>query len=625
MVEHIVRRLSERGTDRASATGALETIRDAALEVERPIFFSLLIIISAYIPLFTLERVERRLFTPMAFTVCYALIGSLLLTLTLIPALATYLFRHGAKHWENPVLAWFFDRYEELIQWTIRRAKLVVLSGLVIVAGALLIAPLVGTEFLPQLDEGVIWIRANLAPGISLAKSAETADAMRSIIKQSSEVKMVMAQSGRNDSGTDPFGPNRNELLIEMHPYDTWQPGKRKADLVEELSQKLRSEIPGSTFNFTQPIIDTSTEIATGSSADLAVIITGQNLGELRRLATQTLGIVRQIRGAADTSIEQEADQPQLRIPIRRQEAARYGIKMSDIEDIIELAIGGRAIGTVFEGERRFDIAARYVPEARSDATAIGNLLVPAADGGRIPLFELAEIQVRNGATIITRRENKRSMTVRTNIRGRDQSGFVEEAQARFANVVNLPPGYQVVWGGQFENLERARKRLQVIIPITIIIIFGLLFTAFGRVRDASLVLLNVPFSLVGGIIALYLRGINFSVSAAVGFVTLFGVAVMSGLLYISEITRRRVELHVSLEEAVVQGARAQVRPAILLIVVALLGMMPAATATGIGSDVQRPLATVIVGGLLSTLLLTLLILPSLYYVAARRETKVSR
>ena len=619
MVEHIVHRLSEREMNQSSPRGPFETIRDAALEIERPIFFSLLIIICAYIPLFTLERVERRLFTPMAFTVCYALIGSLLLTLTLIPALATYLFRHGAKHWENPLLAWVFNRYEEVIRWTIPRAKWVVLSGLAIVAAALSIAPLVGTEFLPQLDEGVIWIRANLAPGISLAKSAETAEAMRSIIRQSSEVKMVMSQSGRNDSGTDPFGPNRNELLIEMHPYNTWPPGKRKADLVEELSRKLRSEIPGSTFNFTQPIIDTSTEIATGSSADLAVIISGQDLGELRRQATRTLDILRQIRGASDVSIEQEADQPQLRIRIKRQEAARYGIKMSDIEDIIELAIGGRAIGTVFEGERRFDITARYIPEARSDATAIGNLLVPAASGSRIPLSQLAEIEVRNGATIIARRENKRAITVRTNIRGRDQAGFVDEAQNRFASEVKLPDGYQVVWGGQFENLERARKRLQAIIPITVAIIFGLLFTAFGSVRDASLVLLNVPFSLVGGIIALYLRGISFSVSAAVGFVTLFGVAVMSGLLYISEIARRRVELGVSLEQAVVEGARAQVRPAILLILVALLGMIPAATATGIGSDVQRPLATVIVGGLLSTLLLTLLVLPSLYYVAGRR------
>jgi cobalt-zinc-cadmium resistance protein CzcA len=619
MVERIIKRLDERRLGGRTQASVFETIRDAAREMERPIFFALLIIVCAYIPLFTLERVERRLFTPMAYTVCFALVGSLLLTMTMVPALSTYFFSRGARHWENPLLVWVFNSYARLVDWTIRRAKLVVATGITVVLATALVSTLVGTEFLPQLDEGVIWIRANLAPGISLAKSAETAAAMRSLIMKSPEVKMVMSQSGRNDSGTDPFGPNRNELLIEMYPYDTWPSGKRKADLVEELSSRLRSEIPGSAFNFTQPIIDTSTEIATGSSADLAVIITGPDLTKLRELATQTLETIRKIRGAADTSIEQEANQPQFRILIKRQDAARYGIKMSDIEDMIELAIGGRAIGTVFEGERRFNIAGRLVSEARSDATAIGNILVPAPEGGRIPLSQLAEIEVRNGATIIARRENKRSITVRTNIRGRDQGGFVNEAQTRFAREMKLPDGYQVVWGGQFENLERARKRLSVILPITILIIFGLLFTAFGSVRDAGIALLNVPFSFVGGVIGLYLRGINFSVSAAVGFVTLFGVAVMGGLLYIAEIKRRRREPGVTLEQAVVEGAKAQVRPLLLLIFVALLGMIPAATATGIGSDVQRPLATVIVCGLLSTLVLTLLVLPSLYYVATSK------
>jgi cobalt-zinc-cadmium resistance protein CzcA len=615
MVEHLVRRLDEDAA--VNRRTVFETVREAALEVERPIFYSIVIIVAAYIPLFTLERVERRLFTPMAFTVCFALAGSLLLTLTLVPALSTYLFRRGAKHWENPLLGWIFAGYGRLIAWTIGRARLMVVSGVAVVAAAVLLARLVGTEFLPQLDEGVIWIRANLAPGISLVKSAETADIMRSLILESPEVKMVMSQTGRNDSGTDPFGPNRNEILIELHPYNTWAPGKTKADLVEELSRKLRAEVPGSTFNFTQPIIDTSTEIATGSSADLAVIIIGPDLGKLRQLATEALAVVRTIRGAADTSIEQEADQPQLRVRIKRLEAARYGINMSDIEDVVGLAIGGRPIGTIYEGERRFDITARFIPEFRSDATAIGNIRVPAPDGSRVPLSQLAEIEVRNGATIIARRENKRSMTVRTNIRGRDQGGFVKEAQARLAEAIELPEGYQVVWGGQFENLERARKRLNVIIPVTVLIIFGLLFTAFGSVRDAGVALLNVPFSLVGGVVALYLRGINFSVSAAVGFVTLFGVAVMSGLLYIAEIKRRRAEPGVSLEQAIVEGAKSQVRPRFLLIVAALLGMIPAATATGIGSDIQRPLATVIVGGLLSTLVLTLLLLPSLYYLAA--------
>src|SRR5215468_10938533 len=619
MVEHIVHRLEER--EREGRLGdATRAVQAAALEVAQPIFFSMVIIISAYIPLFTMQRVERRLFGPMAFTVASALLGSLALSLTLIPALATWLFRRGAKIWENPVIHWVGDFYERLLGHGMRRAKMVVLVSVGLVTGSLLLASRLGTEFLPQLDEGVIWIRANLPPGVSLYKSAEIANRMRAIIKQSPEVESVMSQSGRNDSGTDPFGPNRNELLINLRPYDTWLRGRVKRDLVEELDQKLRAQIPGATFNFTQPIIDTSTEMATGSSADLAVIISGDDLKQLRGLANQTLGLLRKIRGAADTSIEQEDEQAQLRISINRDEVARYAINVSDVQDIIEMAIGGRAVSAVYEGEKRFDVAARYIPEARVDATAIGRILISTKDGGRVPLQQLAEITVSNGASIIARRENQRQITVRANIRGRDQGGFVDDAQRRFGAEIKLPAGYQVSWGGMFENLERARRRLAFILPVTLALIFALLFSAFGSTSDALLVMVNVPFSLVGGVIALYLRGINLSVSAAVGFISLSGIAVMSGLLYISEINRRRSELGDPLEEAVVLGARSQMRPRLILITVAMLGMIPAAIATGIGSDVQRPLATVVVGGLLSTLFLTLLALPSLYYLVASRR-----
>jgi len=621
MVEHTVRRLTElQVVAERESEHTLVTIREAAMEVARPVFFSLLIIISAYIPLFTMQRVERRLFGPMALTVASALFGSLILALTLIPALATWLFRRGVKIWENPVIQWVGDFYERLLSHGMRRAKTVVLVSVGLVTGSLLLAYRMGTEFLPQLDEGVIWMRANLPPGISLYKSAEIADRMRAIIKQSPEVESVMSQTGRNDSGTDPFGPNRNELLINLRPYNTWPRWRVKRDLVEELDQKLRAQILGATFNFTQPIIDTSTEMATGSSADLAVIISGYDLKQLRGLANQTLSLLRNIRGAADTSIEQEDEQSQLRISINRDEVARYAINVSDVQGIIEMAIGGCAVNTVYEGEKRFDVAARYAPEARADATAIGRILVPTKDGGRVPLQQLAEITVSNGASIIARRENQRQITIRTNIRGRDQGGFVDEAQRRFGAEIKLPAGYQVSWGGMFENLERARRRLAFILPVTLALIFALLFSAFGSASDALLVLVNVPFSLVGGVIALYLRGINLSVSAAVGFISLSGIAVMSGLLYISEINRRRSALGEPLEEAVVLGARSQMRPRLILITVAMLGMIPAAIATGIGSDVQRPLATVVVGGLLSTLFLTLLALPSLYYLVASRR-----
>jgi cobalt-zinc-cadmium resistance protein CzcA len=619
MVEHIVHRLEER--EREGALGdAPQVVQAAALEMAPPIFFSLAIIVAAYIPLFTMQRVERRLFGPMAFTVASALLGSLILSLTLIPALATWLFRRGAKSWENPLLRRLAGRYEQLLRGALRRATLTVSIALVLVVASFLLARALGTEFLPQLDEGVIWIRANLPPGVSLQKSCEVARQMRAIIKQSPEVRTVMSQSGRNDSGTDPFGPNRNELLIGLHPYDRWPPGRIKRDLVEDLGRRLRAAIPGATLNFTQPIIDTSTEMATGSSADLAVIISGSDLKKLRELATRTLAMLGRTPGAADTSIEQEDEQAQLRIRIKRDEVARYAINVSDVQDVIELAIGGRAVCGVFEGERKFDLSVRYAPEARADADAIGRILIPTPDGGRVPLAQLAEITVANGATIIARRENQRQITIRANIRGRDQGGFAEEAQKSFEREVKLPEGYRVAWGGMFENLERARRRLYLILPVTIALIFGLLFSAFGKASHAGLVMMSVPFSLVGGVIALWVRGVNLSVSAAVGFISLFGVAVMSGVLVVAEINRQREAARLGVREAVIKGALKQMRPVLMMIVVAMLGMIPAARATGIGSDVQRPLATVVVGGLLSTLFLTLLALPSLYYLINRRR-----
>jgi cobalt-zinc-cadmium resistance protein CzcA len=621
MVEHIVHHLQEREHIKRPPT-VFETIMGAALEVESPIFFSLLIIISAYIPLFTLERVERRLFTPMAYTVCYALVGSLFLALTLIPVLATYLFRNGAKSWDNPVLRWLYNRYEQVLKFTVRRAAITVAAGAAVVLGAFVLAGSLGSEFLPQLDEGTIWVRANFPAGISLEKSADEAKRIRRILEQFPEVALVSSQSGRNDAGTDPYGPNRNEFFVALKPYDTWPSGMRKTNLVDQISTRLRSQIPGANFSLTQPIIDNVTEAVTGSPADLAVIISGGDLRRLRTLADQTLGVLRQIPGAADTFLEQESEQSQLRILIDRQAVARYGINVRDVQDVVEMAIGGKPVSTVFEGEKRFDVTVRYEEQARADQDAIGNILVPTHEGGRVPLSQLAQIQVVSGSSIIARRENIRQISVRTNIRGRDQGSFVKEAQEKFGRAVRLPAGYSVDWGGQFENLERARKRLTVILPITIAIIFALLFFTFGSAGNAGLVLVNVPFSLVGGIVFLYLRGINLSVSAAVGFISLFGVAVMSGVLYISEINRRRAEPGTTLEDAVIQGAKAQLRPSLMLILVAMLGMVPAARATGIGSDIQRPLATVLVGGLLSTLLLTLLVLPSLYYLTARKENR---
>jgi cobalt-zinc-cadmium resistance protein CzcA len=618
MVERVMHEIARRRGAAGATEHLVGTVRAAALDVQRPILFSLLIIIAAYIPLLTLERVERRLFTPMAMTVCFALLGSLLLSLTLVPAVATYLFRGPRPAPRHRGLEWLTERYARLVERAVHHARITVALAVVVVAGAVWLGAGLGSEFLPQLDEGVIWIRANLPPGISVEKSAEVASTMRRLIRQSPEVTMVMSQTGRNEAGTDPFGPNRNEFLLDLKSYEAWPPGKTKAALVDELSHRLQSSIPGASFNFTQPIIDTSTEIATGSSADLAVIVSGPDLRQLRALATQALAVLRPIRGAADTSIEQEAEQAQLRIAVNRYQVARYGINVSDVQDVIDLALGGSPITAVFEGDRRFDVVARFAPEARADASSIARILIPTRESGRVPLAQLADIAVADGATIIARRENERQITIRTNIRGRDQGSFVREAQALFADGVRLPPGYRVSWGGQFENFDRARQRLAIIIPITIGVIFLLLFVTFGSASDACLVLLNVPFSLAGGLVALYVRDINLSVSAAVGFISLFGVAVMSGVLYISDVNRRRLDLETTLADAVVEAARTQFRPILMLILVAMLGMIPAALAHGIGSDIQRPLATVVVGGLMSTLLLTLVALPAVYRLAAK-------
>jgi heavy metal efflux system protein len=621
MVEHIVQSLP---AGRRADESIVDAIRIAALEIERPIFFSLLILISAYLPLFTLERVERRLFTPMAFTVCAALLGSLLFTMTIIPVFATYVFRTNTKNWHNPLLGWTYSKYRDVLTKLMAHPGKVVFAAGLVVAGAFALSTQLGSEFLPQLDEGVLWIRANLPPGISLEKSAEIATEMRSLIRNSPEVRDVGSQTGRNDSGTDPFGPNRNELLITLKPYPEWH-GKTKGQFVSELSDRLTREVPGAALNFTQPIIDSVTESVTGSSADLAVILRGEDLGELRHLASQTLNVIRTVPGSAESAIEQESDQAQVQIVIDRKRAARYGINVDDVQQMVELAMGGRPISTLFEGERRFDITARYIADARADVTDLRNIIIHTADGGRVPLSQIASICVLNGASIIARRENQRQVTVRTNIHGRDQGGFVADAQRRFASQIHLPSGYSVEWGGQFENLNRARQRLTIVLPMTIALIFALLFLAFGSPRYAGLVLMNVPFALVGGIIFLWLRSIHLSVSAAVGFISLFGVAVMSGVLIVAEINRKRERQELELREAIIEGAVAQARPVLMMIVVALLGMVPAASAVGIGSDVQRPLATVVVGGLLSTLLLTLTAVPCLYFLIDKRRDQIGR
>jgi cobalt-zinc-cadmium resistance protein CzcA len=623
MTEAIMTKLSHTPLEQRLRKGTFRLIVEATEQVDRQIFFSVVIIILAYLPLFTLTRVEGKLFSPMAYTLSFAIAGSLLLALTLIPVLGTYLFRSGkVSEWKNPIVTFLSNAYGRITDVLVAHRYIVLGATLLIIGGALAIGSRLGTEFLPELDEGAIVIRTVLPTGISLTEASHYPPIIREVVRKYPEVRAVITQLGRNDDGTDPYGPNRIETHVELTQYDTWPAGMDKHKLLAEIKENLESRIAGAGFSFSQPILDNVTEAVTGSSADLAILVNGDSLGKLRGYAEKIYHTIKGIRGATESGIEEEGDQAQLKIEVNRQAAARYGINVRDVEDVIELAVAGKPVSTLYEGERKFDIVIRYQANARSTVEDVSRLEVTSPSGQHIPLSELADIHIEDGSTLIAREDGHRQVGVRTNVRGRDQGSFVAEAQAKVAGVLTLPKGYSLDWGGQFENLTRAKEHLIVIIPITLFLIFGLLFITFKSVKYALIVLVNVPLALVGGVLALWIRGINFSVSSGVGFISLFGVAVMSGVILIARINTLRTEFSMPLLEAVRQGAQDELRPILMMMLVALLGLIPASLATGIGSDVQRPLATVIVGGLASALILTLLVLPALYYTVERRARK---
>jgi cobalt-zinc-cadmium resistance protein CzcA len=612
MVENIVHRLSARRRDESVA----DTIQSAAAQVQRPIFFSMLIIIAAYVPLLTLSSIEGLLFRPMALTITFALIGAVLFALLVIPALATFIFRRGFVDWDNPVLHWVRTIYESVIR-ALLKGRWIVVSALVVVMIAVcaFILPRLGTEFLPYLDEGVIWVRANFPEGTSLQQTALFGKRMRAIAQEFPDVKFVIAQAGRNDSGTDPFPPSRLEMMIGPKPRDEWV-SHSKQELVAQIAKRFRTEFPTTRFNFTQPIIDSVTEDTNGTSANLAVELSGADLDQLLVVAREARDVLREVPGAVDVNIEQEGPQPQLLIEPDRALCASYDVQISDVNQLINTALGGQPIGTLFEGERSFDIVARFDRDLITSREAIERLPVYANNRVPIPLSQVAKFQLIDGQTMIARDSGRRRLTVRCDIVGRDQGGFVKEAQRLFESKVKVPGDVQVRWLGMFENLARARRHFMIVIPVTVVLIFILLMVTFGSLRETLIVLVAVPFAFVGGLIALYMRGMNLNVSSAVGFATLFGVAIMDGVILVQWITELR-RAGMKLDEAIVQGTSRRFRPILTTAPVAILGLLPASVAVGLGSDVQRPLATVIVWGLASSTMLTLFILPVLYRIAA--------
>ena len=584
-------------------------------------FFATLIIITSYLPLFAFESVEKKLFTPMAYTVGYALCGALLFALCIIPGLAFATYRTPRKIFRSPVLEWLGKRYDRYLRFLVNRPRIILFP--LVVCGCLVVflGMLVGREFLPYLDEGSLWLQVALPTAISIEKATEMSAEVRKALLTFPEVRDAVTQTGRNDDETDPWTFSHIETCVTLKPYDQW--GGDKAALIDRMSKKLSTDLPGVNFGFSQPIYDNMNDLLTGAHSDLVVKIYGNNFIEARRIAQGIVDELQHIPGAADVAVDEEPPLPQLQININREAAARFGINVSDITDLIQSAVGGVAVTNFYIGEKNYDIAVRASEKFRGSPEAISNLTLPSSDGAPISLGELADLRLGSGETTIDREMAHRSMKVHLNLRGRDLSSFYAEAQRDIEEKVKFNhEENRIEWGGAFENQQRAQSRLSVVIPATLGVIFLLLFFGFGEFRHAAMILIVVPLALIGGLAALYLRGMSLNVSSAVGFVALFGVAVQNGVIMVSNLKRMHGEGR-TLEETVRRGAGVRLRPVLMTATVATLGLLPAALARGVGSDVQRPLATVIVGGLTTATLLTLLVLPGLYYLVEKRYDQI--
>lgn len=621
MAEHLIRRY-KKATIEERKEGIVKITMLSAQEVGREIFFSVAIIILAYMPILLMTRVEGKLFSPMALTLSFAVVGSMLAALTLIPVLISFVYNKVVsntdseiKEHKNIVLDYLDKKYSKLLGGLLNNYKKTVYIGMAVVFVLIAFGARLGSEFLPELDEGSIFIRGNFPAGISIQENSTYSPKIRKVISKYPQISYIITQAGRNDDGTDPFPANRNEILIGLKDYKLWSDTITKKELVKMIRTDLEHALPSVRFSSGQPIIDQVMEIVTGSAADLAVSIVGDDLQLMRSKADSIVSIVNKMKGSAAVNIEQEGPQEQLSIHIDREKTARFGINVSDVQDIIEAAIGGKAITTLYDGVKRYDIVVRYLPQHRANIDEIKSLLVTSTNGALIPIDQLADVSFIQGQTNIYHYNGKRMITVRTNIVGRDQVSFVKELEGKINKSVKVPKGYQIIYGGQYENLERAGKQLLLTIPLTIGLVFILLFSLYKNFKDTLITMACILFALGGGITALLLRGYYFNVSAGVGFVSIFGISVMAGVLLVSALNRANVGISgESSRETVEKVSKEQLRAILSILVLAVLGLIPAATSTGIGSDVQRPLATVIIGGLLSTLVFAPLIIPALYY-----------
>ena len=611
MIENIVRLLSHPGVHPEETVA--QKIKRAAHEVQRPVFYSITIIVTAYVPIFTLQRVEGRLFRPMAWTVSFALAGALLFSMFLGPVLASIVFPKGTKEWRNPVMSFLTRVYGKALGTAIRWRWATAGVAILALGGTVLIARTIGSEFLPHLDEGAIWARGTLATSMGPSEGIRIMNEARVKFAKFPEVTKVVSQIGRPDDGTDYTGFFNTEYFIDLRPKEQWRPlfHQDKEQLIAALDREVE-QIPGAVWNFSQPIADNMEEAVSGVKGELAIKIYGTDLKLLEEKADEIMGVMTKIHGVEDLGIFRVIGQPNLNLTVNRDQAARFGINVSDVQDAIETATGGKAVSEVLKGEERYDLVVRYQPQYRSTIEEIKDIRIPAPSGERVSLGQLCEVSVKDGASEIYREGNSRYVAIKYSVRGRDLGSAVEEAIASVNKSVKLPPGYRLEWAGEYESQKRSQKRLEVIIPVTLLVIFLILYTMFSSMKWASLILLTVATAPIGGILALYLTRTNFSVSSGVGFLALFGVSVQTGVIMLEYINQLRARGH-SILDAVQEGAVLRFRPILMTMLVASLGLVPAATSHGIGSDSQRPFAIVIVGGLIAVLVMSIFLLPALY------------
>lgn len=620
VVENVVRHLSE---PEHRSEPLRHRIDRAVREVGQPVFFAVLIIIVVFLPLFTLEGVEGKLFKPMAFTVAFAMLGSLIVALTLVPVLCSLLFKGLAEERESFIMRGLKAAYAPLLRFALRRRGVVIAGAVLALVASFATVPFLGTEFVPELDEGTMSIRVTMNPSISLEEGKRIAGRLERKLKKYPEVTYVFSQIGRPELGGDPEPISNNELNVGLKPQADWTTAQSRSELIQILQNDL-SEHPGILLNFSQPIATRVDELLSGVKAQIAIKLFGEDLDVLSEKGREIEAAVKTIGGAADVQMEQISGEAQLVIEADREALARYGLNVSQVMEIVSTAVGGEAVSEVIEGQRRFDVYLRMAEAYRNDPSAIGNLWVAGDDGLRVPLSQVANIRLVEGTPTVSREAAQRRVVIQANVRGRDMGGFVEEAQQAVAAKISLPSGYFVTWGGQFENQQRAQQTLMVVVPLCLGLIFLLLFLSFNSVKNAALIMLNVPFAMIGGIFALAISGQFLSVPSSVGFIALFGVAVLNGVVMVSYFNRL-VRDGMSMNEAVETGAMLRLRPVLMTAAVASLGLIPLLLSTGIGSEVQRPLATVVVGGLATSTLLTLILLPALYkWFAVRPERAVA-